>query len=187
MMSLMASPEDILNGEFLRSPLFPVALLRDVATLYDFSDVPDGLVTALELSPLEASNRSIMTHAWFALFLDCSHDTIRAAIDTYHRSRGSPNLFTRAREANNLAQVDHGTQGANQANPLAATADNGTGQNANPFRLQLQSATPRGNGTSQRLANQSPSVAPGGNGVPPNDNPPDGAQASEAVHGQAHM
>lgn len=68
MKSLMPSPEDILNEGFLRSPLFPVALLRDLATLYDFGDIADGLVTALELSLLEAANKSILTHVWFAHF-----------------------------------------------------------------------------------------------------------------------
>ena len=43
MRSLLPSPKEILTVELLRAPLFPLALLRDVATFYGFDDVPDGL------------------------------------------------------------------------------------------------------------------------------------------------
>ena len=82
---LLPSPQDILTEELLCAPLFPLALLRDVAALYGFDDVPEGWKTALELSANDMSNSSIMTHVWFTYFLGCSHDTIRSAMDTYRR------------------------------------------------------------------------------------------------------
>ena len=89
MKSFMPAPEEILTEDFLRSPLFPVALIRDVASLSGFGPVPDDLSAALELGEVNLNNRSVMTYIWFTNILDCSHDTVRAAVTTYRRTRGS--------------------------------------------------------------------------------------------------
>ena len=152
MRSLLPSPDEILTVELLRAPLFPLALLRDVATLYGFEDVPDGLRSALELSAGDIGNRSIMTHVWFTHFLGCSHDTIRAAVDTYRRTRGSPNLFIRQREAANVAPP--GIMAGSQANPQGGAAVDEAIQSEPPSSTPQVRTTDRGNGTSQQTPHQ---------------------------------
>lgn len=144
----MPSPEDILTVELLRAPLFPLALLRDLATLYRFGSVPDGLSTALELSSSDTSNRSIMDQVWFTKFLGCSHDTIFTAVGTYRRTRESPNLLTRQRNTANGAPVVL-TAGA-QAAPQVVLADSRDNSGDNPSSIPNVITTRRGNGTSQR-------------------------------------
>ena len=152
MRSLLPSPEDILTVELLRSPLFPVALLRDVATLYRFDDVPDGLRSALELSAGDIDNRSIMTHVWFSHFFRCSHDTIRAAVDIYRRTRGSPNLFIGQRETANVAPA--GILVGSQTNPQGGAAGDEAIHSEPPSSTPQVCTTERGNGTSQQTQHQ---------------------------------
>ena len=97
--SLMPAPEVLLTEDFIKSLLFLVTHLRDVARLYDFAHVEEGLLNSLELSESDKSNKSIMTHVWFPEFLGCDLNTIQAAVALFRRTRGSPNLFRRAQTA----------------------------------------------------------------------------------------
>ena len=152
MRSLLPSSEYILTVELLRSPLFPVALLRDFATVYGSDDVPDGLTSALELSAGENGNCSIMTHVWFTHLLGCSHATIRAVVDTYRRTRGSLNLFIRQREAANVAP--DGTLAGSQTNPQGEAAGDEAIRSEPPSSTPQVRTTERGNGTSQQTPHQ---------------------------------
>ena len=98
----MPAPGEILREDLLRSLPFPVALLCD-ATLYSFSQVPEDLSAALDLSESDSNIHSALTYIWVTNLLDCSHDTIRAAVTTYRRTCGSPKRFTRQWESEILA------------------------------------------------------------------------------------
>ena len=99
---LMPAPEILLTEDFIKSPLFPVTVLRGVARLYDFAHVEEELLTSLELRESDRSNKSIMTHVWFLEFLGCDLNTIQAAVGLFRRTRGSPNLLRRAHAAQAL-------------------------------------------------------------------------------------
>lgn len=86
MKELMPSPNAILGAKLFKAPLFPIALLRDIAKLYNFGDIPDVLRLVLSLTPLEANNRFIMTYIWFADLLDLDIEAIKSAIAAYHRN-----------------------------------------------------------------------------------------------------
>ena len=135
MKSFMPAPEEILTEDLLRSPLFPVALLRDVASLYGFGHVPDDLSAALELSDVDSNNRSVMIYIWFTNLLDCSHDTIRAAVTTYRRTRGSPNLFTRQQESETLAPATGTAKSTGNPQPGTGNILVAQGDNQRPLPL----------------------------------------------------
>ena len=106
MKSLLPSPAQIFTEEFLRSPLFPVVLLSDIASFYGCAGPEDAFTGSLELSPYETSSRNIMAHAWFAYFTGCDSETTRNIIECYKQTRGSPNiLIGRASEAQGLAEA----------------------------------------------------------------------------------
>ena len=92
----MPALEEILTEDLLRSPLFLVALLRDVATLYGFGHVPGNLSAALELSEVDLNNRSVMTYIWFTNLLDSSQDTIRCCSDKISSNSWVPEPFCKA-------------------------------------------------------------------------------------------
>ena len=154
MKSFMPAPEEILTEDLLRSPLFPIALPRDVAILYGFGHVPDELSAALELSEVESNNRSVMTYIWFTNLLDCSHDTIRATVTTCHQTRGSPNLFTRQRESETLDPATGTAKSTGNPQPGSGNILVAQGENQRP--LPLVPTTLNGNGTSQHKPHQLP-------------------------------
>ena len=80
MKNLLPSPVHVFNDKFFRAPLFPISLLKDVADLYEYAPIPDGLKSSLELSRQNLSDKGVMTHAWFSFFLGCDKDTIKASI-----------------------------------------------------------------------------------------------------------
>ena len=106
MKSLLPSPAQIFTEDFLRSPLFSVVLLSDVASFYGCTGPDDAFTSSLELSPYETNSRNIMAHTWFAYFTGCDSETTRNIIECYKRTRGSPNiLMRRGSETQGLARV----------------------------------------------------------------------------------
>ena len=95
MQSLLPSPAEIFTESFLRSPLFAVVLLKDIADLYEFVNIDDSFLQALELSPYETGSENIMTHVWFAYLAGCDYAATRSLVECYKRTRGSPNIFLR--------------------------------------------------------------------------------------------
>ena len=96
MSNLMPAPDAILTEELIKSPLFPIATLHDIARLFEFGGVRDNLLDSLEITEIDRENKSVMTHIWFLDFLGCDTDTIQAALAIYRRTRGSPNSLQRA-------------------------------------------------------------------------------------------
>lgn len=119
--SLLPSPDTVLTEEFIKSPLFPVTLSRDIAKLFGFGDVSDDVVTHLGLSDLDRGNESVMTHVWFLTFLGYDVDTIQTALELYRRTRGSPNLLRRTQAASsfpgNMQTINPDSPVARQAAP----------------------------------------------------------------------
>lgn len=74
--SLLPSLGTMPTEEFMKSPLFPVTLLRDIAMLFGFRDASHEIAFHLELSDLDKGNKSVMTLVWFLTFLGFDIDTI---------------------------------------------------------------------------------------------------------------
>lgn len=122
MSNLMPAPDAILTEELIKSPLFPIATLRDVAKLFNFGEVREDLLTSLEITDNSKDNKSILTHIWFLDFLSCDLDTIKAALSIYRRTRGSTNSFQRARASDEFLKTVLNNSTGNP-NTARATAD----------------------------------------------------------------
>ena len=96
--SMLPRAIEIFSEKVFQSPLYPVALLRDVATTYGFGTIPRCFQSGLQLTSMELNNATIMTHIWFAFMLDCDQSEASGVIDFYKRSRKTVNLLTRGVE-----------------------------------------------------------------------------------------
>ena len=92
-MKILILPPSILYTEdFFYAPLFPLVVLHDIAKSYGFGDIKSDSVEGLIVSDIEASNASVMTHAWFAALQDFTQADTRSVVDHFKRSRGSSNF-----------------------------------------------------------------------------------------------
>ena len=99
MTSLLPAPAEIFTESFIRSPLFPVFLLRDVASLYGCGATDITFANSLNLTTHELTNDNIMAHVWFAYFAGCDSTTAREVVECYKRTKGSASMpFTRRAE-----------------------------------------------------------------------------------------
>lgn len=62
-----------------------------VAKFYDCPSIDKFLEQMPALSQRDKSSTTVITHVWFAQFLDCDMDTIEMFLHNYNASRGLPN------------------------------------------------------------------------------------------------
>ena len=124
MRTLLPSPAEIFTEQFIRSPLFPVVLLGDVANFYGSAPPHESFMEALGLSDYEVGSENIMAYVWFAHFAGCDTEFTRGVIECYKRTRGSPNtLISRSAEIQGYARVPQNTQRQTQSPPSQAARD----------------------------------------------------------------
>ena len=95
MKTLLPPPTPIYDDTFFKSPIFPIALLHEIAGFYGFGEVSNEFLDVQSLTQLEKQDQSVITHIWFAYLSELDRSTTRAVIDQYKRSRGSPNILLR--------------------------------------------------------------------------------------------
>ena len=96
MRSILPAPEVTLVPELFRNPNFAVVLLKDIAQFYGCFFIPAGVRAMFENDPGALSNPNVALFIWFAIFIDADENAIRASVEMYRRSRGSPNLLLKA-------------------------------------------------------------------------------------------
>ena len=97
MKSLLPAPAQIFTESFIRSPLFPILLLRDVASFYGCGATDTTFTNSLNLSASELTNRNVMAHIWFAYFAGCDSTTTQDIVECYKRTRGSSDILINSR------------------------------------------------------------------------------------------
>ena len=72
-------------------------MLHDIAKFYGFGDVDDELSTVIGLTSTDKLNKSVITHVWFGLTVGLDPEDIERVVNTYKKTRGSPNILLRQR------------------------------------------------------------------------------------------
>ena len=139
MKSLLPAPAQIFTESFIRSPLFPILLFRDVASSYGCGATDATFTNSLNLSASELTNMNIMAHIWFAYFAGCDSTTTRDIVECYKRTRGSADILISSRREPRAAGIQELSR---------TTPDDGAGpqqqltQHVPPQRNSLQNMGP---------------------------------------------
>lgn len=83
LLGVIPSPEDILNDNYFREPLFLGQLLFDLSKIYGFDKVPNRILEQLHLSDLEQDNIIINTNILFSSFMILDADLVLAVVNSY--------------------------------------------------------------------------------------------------------
>ena len=161
MTSLLPAPSQIFTESFLRSPLFPVLLLRDVASLYGCGAADMSFTSSLHLPPHELTDRNIQLFTWFAYFAGCDSASTRDIVDCYKRTRSSTSIPA-SRGSDRRSMDIRETSGAR---PLTGAIPQ---QQASMNRLNQSQDQAQGNSTGE----QHPTTHPTNNPTNHPTNPP---------------
>lgn len=85
--TLLPPPAEIFTDDFFQSPLFPVASLYDVASLYGCATDHTEIGLDIELSHEDANNRSVISLLWLVNTLICDSVTAKEVLDKYKISK----------------------------------------------------------------------------------------------------
>ncbi len=64
----------ILTEEFFQSPMFPVAIKKDVLSFYSANPMTDEFLSKLELPEADQWNPNLMCYVWFSALLCLDKD-----------------------------------------------------------------------------------------------------------------
>jgi len=105
--NLLPPPSEIFTSEFFKLPLFPVAILYDIAEFYGCHETPEEFTHELSLPSADKKDLSMKTMIWMAYILRCDLESTTQIVNMFKLSRKiSPKTFGSATTHESPKELD---------------------------------------------------------------------------------